>query len=285
MELESIMNYTIGLAYRAGNLLLNHENNHVFSKKNEFNDIGAYVSEMDKKSEELIMKMISVQFPSHNLCGEESGLIDKNSEYTWYIDPLDGTYNYIRGYPMWGVSIGLSKNQTPIIGVLYFPKLNKLVYAGQELGAYNNEKKLQVSKLDYTDGCYSVPTYKYQEKQQAIIELIEKMSTTKIHHCSSFDFACLAEGNTEVILSGTLAPWDSCAGVCIVREAGGVVVNLNGNDWIMSSEYIIAMNKYDNSIIELIKNKKLEILEKNFLIPEIKRSEKNNPSQIEKLKH
>ncbi|HFG0578581.1 hypothetical protein LIS90_12205 [Flavobacterium psychrophilum] len=285
MELELIMNYAIGVAYRAGNLLLNHKDNHLFTRKNEFNDIGAYVSEMDKKSEELIMNMLSLKFPSHNLCGEENGLIDKNSSYTWYVDPLDGTYNYIREYPMWGVSIGLAKNQKPIIGVIYFPKLNKLVYAGHNFGAYSNEQKIQVSKLNYTEGCYSIPTYKYQEKKQAVIQLIENMRVTKIHHCSTYDFVCMAEGNTELILSGTLAPWDSCAGVCIVREAGGIVVDLDGDDWVMSSNYIVALNKFENSVLEILKDTDIGILEKNFLVPEIKRKKENTNGQVQKLKH
>ncbi len=282
--MEELMNFAIGVAYRAGRLLKSSKYNHSYSKKNDFNDIGSYVSEMDKKSETLIRKMIVASYPDHNFCGEEGGLVDNGSEYTWYVDPLDGTYNYIRSFPNWGVSIGLAKNEVPVVGVLYFPDLDKLVYAAQGVGGYSNEKPINVSNLSYGEGCYTIPTYQYQGKQQANIQVIHEMEVAKIHHCSSFDFACIAEGNAELILSGTLAPWDSCAGVCVVREAGGNVVDSLGEPWKMSSNYLVAANQYYQPVIDHLKSTELELLEKNFLIPEINRKQ-HNYSDIQKLRH
>lgn len=273
-----MLNSICGIAYRAG-CLLKFGKQTLISKKNSFNDIGSYVSEMDQKSENFILEQLTIQTPDYNFCGEESGLIDRGSKYTWFVDPLDGTYNYLRGYPMWGVSIGLCYEQTPILGVLYFPDLQKMYYAEEEMGAFCNEEKINVSDLNFTEGCYSIPSFIYQGKKQANEELINNATATKIHHCSTFDFACLAEGNTEVIVSGTLAPWDSCAGVCLVREAGGSIVDFRGEEWIMSSDSLIASNKFNSSLLAIIQRDEPQIINKNFLIPGLNQEDKMTEGQ------
>lgn len=172
--------------------------------------------------------------------------------------------------------MGLAKNQIPVLGAMYFPALNLMIYANHSKGAYCNENKIHVSDLNLIEGSYSIPTYSYQGIVQADQNFMDQMKTSKIHNCTTYDFACLSQGKTELILSGTLGPWDSCAGVCIVREAGGVVLDENGNDWKVSSNLMIASNKKSKELLELIKSTNVNSLNRSFLIPELEKDNKQD---------
>jgi len=110
-----------------------------------FND---YVSEADQESEKIITEILIKAYPQYKITAEESGSNDINSEYEWFIDPLDGTTNFIHGIPQFAVSIGLCKNKTSILGVVYDPFKNELFCAEKGKGALMNNKKIRVSKCD-----------------------------------------------------------------------------------------------------------------------------------------
>ena len=111
------------------------------SKKGE----GDYFTNVDILAEEKIISIIQRRFPKHNILSEEAGLIDKNSEFTWLVDPLDGTHNYMHGLPLFGVSVGLEHKKKIIMGVIYLPMLDELFVAERGKGAFLNGKRIKVS--------------------------------------------------------------------------------------------------------------------------------------------
>src|SRR4051812_36822473 len=124
-----IKELAINIAKEAGEVLLSHFGNVATELKNSNYDIASIVTKADRESESLIVSKIREHFPEHGIYGEEGTNENLSAEYVWYIDPLDGTSNFVRNIPLFGISIGIIKNGQPVCGVLYFPAINLLVEA------------------------------------------------------------------------------------------------------------------------------------------------------------
>lgn len=253
------INIAIKAAKEAGKVLTKYYGNVKEEYKDKNFDAGSIVTKADIKSEKKIIGIIEKKFPNDNIYSEEKGWTKKNSNYTWYVDPLDGSNNYSRNIPLFGISIGLVKGNQPILGVLYFPALDLLVHAEKGKGAYANNKKIHVSNrilkksLYYSGG-------KFKGHPQIKKNIAQKMSLVKIIDSSSFEFAQIAMGDAELYLLESV-PHDVVAGVVIVREAGGKVTDEKGKEWNVDSDTIIATNKkIHNEILKLLKKdyKKLD---------------------------
>jgi len=122
-----------------------------YNFKNE--DNSDFATQADLESEEKVVEILTENFPDHSIIAEEKTRIEKQSEYRWAIDPLDGTFAFSIGVPYFCVSIGLIKNNKPILGVIYQPALNNLFYAQVGKGAYLNDKRIYASKRDKLDKC------------------------------------------------------------------------------------------------------------------------------------
>ena len=133
----------IGAAKAAGVVILK---NYKTVGKVKFKAPRSLVTKADILSEKTIIKTIRKKFPDHNFLTEESGAIKKNSKYTWIIDPIDGTTNFVAKIPEFAVSIALAKNDEILMGVVYNPCTNEMFFAEKGKGSYLNNKKLQVSK-------------------------------------------------------------------------------------------------------------------------------------------
>ena len=134
--------FTINLAKEAGKILMNDFGRLKTIKKKGQND---FVTNADYESEKFIISKIQGKYPEHSILSEEKGEIKNDSDYEWYIDPLDGTTNFVHGLPMFGVSIGLAKKGESILGVIYLPFFNEMYVAEKGKGAYLNGKKIHVS--------------------------------------------------------------------------------------------------------------------------------------------
>lgn len=217
------------------------------------------VTKTDVECEEVIVNILSKTFPSHNIFGEEKTDIKKNSPYTWYIDPIDGTSNFSRNIPLFGMSIGLTENDEPILGVLYFPMLDLLLYAEKGRGSFANNEKISVSKRPLNQSLYYAGSY-YKKKLRLNRSVSDKVGILKMISCSSFALAQIAMGDAEIYLL-TSIPHDVVAGVVIVEEAGGKVTDFEGNPWTIHSKNILVTNKnIHEEVVELIKKEKREAL-------------------------
>jgi len=205
------------------------------------------VSLADRASEERIRDYILKNFPDHSVVGEENGGEIKG-DLVWFIDPLDGTKNFLSGFPIFGVSVGLVVEGNPIVGAVYLPYFNSLYYAGEGLGAYKDGRRIQVSNrsnLKRMAVCYGFPSRARRDLNlywDIFKEVFEKVGSMRRPGAAAVDLCLLAEGVFDGLIEFELNPWDVVAGMVIVKEAGGITKLTkgltNGTDVIAGSPYI-----------------------------------------------
>jgi myo-inositol-1(or 4)-monophosphatase len=220
------------------------------------------VTEIDKKSEKKIIDFIRKEYLNHNIIAEESGEMNENSEYTWVIDPLDGTTNFAHGLPIFSVSIGVQKKGKTIIGVVYDVMRDVLYSSELGAGSYKDEEKIRVNSNDDLSKSVLVTGFPYNiaENPNKAIEKFSSFLTEAraIRRLGSaaIDFCYLAEGVFEGFWEVQLQPWDICAGKLITEEAGGKVTNFKNENIDIFSKQILATNSH-------VHEKMLHILQKN----------------------
>ncbi len=226
------------------------------------NDVSNFATIADLEAEKEVIKIISQNFPDHNIIAEESGKVNNNSAYTWVIDPLDGTFTFGQNIPYFTVSIGLLKNNMPILGVINHIGFNNLYWAQKETGAFLNGKKIQVSKKLRLEEAASTLGVGHRQKRQAKIDLYVSKLITKIAYPYDFGsaavtLALVADGSLDLYVTEAY-PWDLVAGTIIVREAGGKVTDFEGQepDWNSERLNIVASNGLiHDQISEALKDK------------------------------
>ena len=211
-------------------------------------DPSDYATEADIEAEKTIVKILTSNFPDHNILAEEQTNINKKSEYTWVIDPIDGTIAFGQNIPNYTVSIGLLKNNAPVIGVINHVCFKNLYWAETGKRAFLNGKRIKVSsKKNLDDSVADLELGHRQRRQSRMDSYINKLITKigYIFHFGSavFSQALVADGTLDFYVSQAY-PWDFAAGAVIVREAGGKVTDFSGNepDWSKERLNIVASN-------------------------------------------
>ena len=217
------------------------------------------VTEIDKKSEKAVIDFISKNFPTHNILAEESGLERKSSEFTWVIDPLDGTTNFAHGLPIFSVSIGVTKNEKIICGAVYDVISDKMFVAESGSGAELNGEKISVSVNDDLEQSVLATGFPYdirENPENAIRKFNDFILNSRAIRrlgCASIDFCYLAAGVFDGYWEVHLHPWDICAGKLIVEESGGIVTNFRNEKIDIYSKQILASNgKIHHKMLEII---------------------------------
>lgn len=233
-----------------------------FRKVNQvsFKKDSSLLTKIDLKSEKTVIQIIKNNFPAHSILSEEKGgKIGK--EYTWIIDPLDGTTNYTRNIPFFSISISLVYRRTPILGVVFNPINKELYFAEKGKGAFLNGKRIKVSQQQILSKAV-ILFNKYRAKEDfrklhRILGIIgEKCPVFRILGSVTLALCYLASGRADVCFALGMNPWDLSAGVLIIKEAGGKLTNLEGKDWQIGEKNIIAANKkIHNQILKLILSK------------------------------
>jgi myo-inositol-1(or 4)-monophosphatase len=218
------------------------------------------VTELDRKSEALIIEIIKQHYPMHDILAEESGSHNRASDYKWIIDPLDGTTNYAHGLPIYGVSIGLELRGEIIAGVIYNPNLEELFAAEKGHGATLNSMPIRVSETSELIKSLLVTGFPYNVKENPF-NCIEHFSNFLVTAravrrlgSASLDMAYLACGRFDGFWEVSLNPWDSAAGSLIVTEAGGKITDFSGGPFSIYSNPILATNgRIHEQMIEILK--------------------------------
>lgn len=252
-----MLNIAIRAARNAGDLIQrSSENvNQLTINKKQGND---FVSEVDRMAEQEIIKVIKQAYPEHSIRAEESG-DHKGNDYTWIIDPLDGTTNYLHGYPQYAVSIALKHKNKIEVGVIYDPLRDELFCAENGAGATLNNRRIRVSKqTDLSSALIGTGfPFKYPQHLNAYLSMFKTLTPTTagIRRAGSaaLDLAYLAAGRLDGFWEIGLKEWDMAAGILIVQEAGGVVTDFSFNDKFMQSGNIITGNpKMHQAIFQAI---------------------------------
>ena len=206
------------------------------------------VTEFDKRSEEVILSSIQQHFPDHAILAEESGHNHTVSEYQWVIDPLDGTTNFAHGIPVFSVSIGLLKNNSPVLGVVYDPFRNEMFSAELGHGATLNNHPLQVSShadLEHAVISTGFPYDLRTNPRNNLAQFVQfQMRTQAVRHLGSAALDCTwtAMGRLDGYWEFGVKAWDVGAGALIVREAGGRVTSVDGGEDFLSDQSILVSN-------------------------------------------
>jgi myo-inositol-1(or 4)-monophosphatase len=211
------------------------------------------VTEADRRSEQAVVSRLRSHFPKHALVAEEGGEYDSAaggapSRYCWYVDPLDGTTNFAHGYPCFAVSIGLTEGDDLLVGVVYNPINGELFTAAKGEGAFLNHKKIQVSPIERLATSLLVTGF----------PSVKRAKNPNIHYYWDFtlrshgvrrdgsaalDLAALACGRFDGFWEFGLKPWDTAAGVLLVREAGGMATDFAGRPYKPGGAELLASNR------------------------------------------
>lgn len=210
--------------------------------------INNLVTEIDHKSEEVIIGIIKEHFPDHQILSEEVGAIIQESNYKWIIDPIDGTVNYANGIPICAVSIGIEVSGILEMGAVYNPFLNEFYFAQKGFGATLNNQPISVSsKTEVIESCLVTGfPYTYLDMPNGPLEvfgrLVRKGIPVRRLGSAAMDLCWVAAGRFDGFFEHKLEAWDSAAGVVIIEEAGGRVTNLQGDRYNPYQPGIIATN-------------------------------------------
>jgi len=229
-------------------------------KKIGYKGLVNLVTEADRLSENAIIKIIQKNFPEHNILTEESKGYEKKSDYKWIIDPLDGTTNYAHGFPVYCISIALEKEGEILLGVVYNPVLKELFLAEENKGAFLNGKGIYVSKQRELSRSLLATGFPYDIRESQINNLDHfknfALTSQAIRRAGSaaLDLCYLAKGIFDGFWELKLSPWDTAAGILMVKEAGGKVTNFSGKNFSIYAKDILATNgKIHKQMIEVLK--------------------------------
>ncbi|MFZ0389836.1 MAG: inositol monophosphatase family protein [Calditrichia bacterium] len=204
-----------------------------------------FVTEVDRQSEKMITDSLQKKFPCHGILAEEGTSRNRDKEYLWIVDPLDGTKNYIQQVPFFTVSIALQKADEIIAGVVYDPVHRELFTAEKNKGAFLNGHKISISKEQLSAGLVATGfPFRAKYNLPAYLLTFEKifLACSGIRRCGSaaLDLAYTAAGRFEGFWELGLKAWDIAAGSLLIREAGGLVSDFQGENSFLSSGYIVA---------------------------------------------
>lgn len=230
------------------------------SKKEGVNNL---VTEADHAAEKAIIEVIHRYYPDHQVLGEESGALVKDSAYKWIVDPIDGTVNFAHGIPLNCVSIAIEHEQEIIMGAVYNPHLNEFFFAEKGKGATLNDRPIRVSdEQEAIHACLVTGfPYTYINMPNGPLEIFERFVRKGVPvrrlGSAAIDLCWVACGRFDGFYEHKLEPWDSAAGYLIVEEAGGKVTDLDGNRFSVYQHKVLATNgKIHDEMVEVIQNRK-----------------------------
>ena len=231
------------IAREAGALVMKHFEHVAIEYKGDAD----LVTIADRQSEALIRQRIASLWPSHDILGEENGLVDTGSEYRWYVDPLDGTTNFAHGFPVFCISMGLEHQGERIAGVVYDPTRDELFTAEKGGGAFLNGQPMQVSRTKELAECLVATGFPSRKRHKNPNIYFYHQLTLRTHGVrragsAALDLCYVASGRLDGFWEFNLNPWDTAAGVLIVQEAGGRVTDFAGAAFNIDSRETLATN-------------------------------------------
>lgn len=209
--------------------------------KNEF------VTEVDRAAEQAILEVLRKAYPNHAILAEESGQTTGN-EYEWVIDPLDGTTNYLHGYPQFAISIGLKHRGVLEHGVIYDPIKEEMFTASRGSGALLNDRRIRVSGRKGLEGALIGTGIPYRDESYIdnymgmFRDMIKDTAGIRRPGSAALDLAYVAAGRFDGFWELGLSQWDLAAGALLVREAGGMVTDIAGGNRFLETGNLIAGN-------------------------------------------
>lgn len=225
-----------------------------------------FVTEVDRASEEAIIEVLRTAYPNHSILAEESGHDPKGAtghpreaEHIWIIDPLDGTTNFIHGFPQYAVSIALMQKGVVTQAVVYDPSRDELFTASRGRGAYLNGRRIRVSKRIRIEESLIGTGFPFRKLDMldgylAMMRVVmERAAGLRRPGAAALDLAYVAAGRLDGFFELGLAPWDAAAGSLLITEAGGMVGNFGAEgDYLFSEQIVAGTPKVFSGLIALL---------------------------------
>lgn len=220
-----------------------------------------YVTDIDQRAEACIIREISRHYPEHGIISEETeNRSNPDAAIQWYIDPLDGTTNFIHGYPHFAVSIAAWKHGKPMLAVIHDPIRNETFEARNGNGAFLNRRRLRVSAttdLAHALMASGLPSYQREHIdlfQQRMERCMRSIDSYRRGGSAALDLAYVAAGRLDVYWEAGLKPWDIAAGYLLVQEAGGMATDLAGGRLDLAAGDVLASNsRLHQEMVKLLK--------------------------------
>jgi myo-inositol-1(or 4)-monophosphatase len=255
--MHPLLNIAVSAARRAGEVIvrsLDRVGALTVSEKGR-ND---FVSEVDRAAEQVLIATIRKAYPAHGLLAEESGCAP-GDEYTWVIDPLDGTTNFLHGFPQFAVSVACRHRGRAEVGVVLDPTRGELFTAERGAGTQLDGRRVRVSQRPGLDGALVGTGFPFRENKRWLkpyLAMLERvMDTTagvRRPGAASLDLAYVAAGRLDAFWEVGLAPWDTAAGNLLITEAGGMVGNLAGTEYRDGGHLLAGSPRVYAALIELL---------------------------------
>jgi myo-inositol-1(or 4)-monophosphatase len=217
-----------------------------------------FVTEVDRAAERAIIDILRKAYPGHAILAEESGA-DGDSEYTWIIDPLDGTTNFIHGFPQYAVSIALRHRGVLTQAVVYDPGRNELFTATRGRGAFMNDRRIRVSRRAGLESSLIGTGFPFRDLRhldeyvRAFAEVTRQTAGVRRAGAAALDLAYVAAGRLDGFWEIGLSPWDMAAGALLITEAGGLVTDFDGEaNYLEAGHVVCATPKVLSPLLHIV---------------------------------
>ena len=244
--MHPMLNTAVKAARRAATII-NRASNDLDSLTVRAKQDNDFVSEVDHAAEQAIIDTLLTAYPGHSILAEESGSTG-DSEFQWVIDPLDGTTNFLHGFPQYAISIALLVKGQLDQAVVYDPTRNELFTASKGAGAFLNDRRIRVSRRAKLAESLIGTGFPYRDFTHLdaytgmFRDLVQKTSGLRRPGSAAVDLAWVAAGRTDGFFEIGLNPWDIAAGCLLIKEAGGLVSDFTGEDGYLKSGHVVAGN-------------------------------------------
>jgi histidinol-phosphatase len=237
-DLKPLLDFAVELAREAGQITLKHFKGSFVAERKADN---SFVTIADREAEQMLRSRIANAFPEDAILGEEEGVKAGTSGRQWILDPIDGTYSFVHGIPLYSVLIALEIEKEPVVGVINMPALNEIVFAAQGLGSFWNDQRCHVSSIDSLDeALLSCTDFGNCEKFGfgPAAEKLQRSVNARRTWGDAYGHLLVATGRAEIMLDPVMNPWDCAALLPIVEEAGGTFTDWRGNRTIYGGNAI-----------------------------------------------
>ena len=259
-NLHPMLNVAVKAA-RAAGAIINRAALDVEAVRISQKQVNDFVTEVDLASEAIILETLLTAFPHHGILAEESGSThgDPHADHIWIIDPLDGTTNFIHGFPVYCVSIALSVRGKIEQAVIFDPSRNDLFTATKGRGAFMNERRIRVSKRTNLTECLISTGFPFRKGDnfnqylRMMGDVMQRTAGLRRPGAAALDLAYVAAGFSDGFFETGLSPWDVAAGSLLVTEAGGLVGNLTGEaDFLEQKECLAGAPRIYGQVVNIL---------------------------------
>lgn len=251
-ELKQLLDFAVRLAQEAGGIAYRHFKGSFVAERKADN---SFVTVADREAEKQLRSAIETAFPDDSILGEEDGETSGTSNRRWILDPVDGTYSFVHGVPLYGVLIGLEIDNEPVLGVVNLPALSETIYAARGLGCFWNGDQSHVSRVASLDQALLLATdfgvcaqYGFGAATESLAQRVHARRTWG----DAYGHVLVATGRAEIMLDPVMNIWDCAALFPIVEEAGGTFTDWGGQRTIRGGNAISTNGMLFNEVIKII---------------------------------